>query len=106
MTQTAFSATTISPEQLTLYISPYCPYCHRVLNALVELGFSPDLKTGNAGGIALKNTFSNRAASAELRAGGGKTTVPCLQINQGKHVQWMYESADIITYLKSQLAST
>lgn len=93
------------PEQLTLYFSPYCPYCHRVLNALVELGLSPKLETADASGIALKNTFTNREAATELRLGGGKSTVPCLRIAYDDEIQWLYESLDIVAFLKTHLAN-
>ncbi len=41
----------------------------------------------------------------ELRKGGGKSQVPCLRIEheseKGKvSVQWLYESEDIIAYIK------
>ncbi len=52
LSQTTMS---INPEQLTLYYSPYCPYCHRVLNTLLELGYPADLKNADANGITLKN---------------------------------------------------
>ncbi len=94
----------LSPEQLTLYISPFCPYCHRVTNALAELGFDANIKAGDAGGITLKNTFMNRQATAELRQGGGKSTVPCLRIDNNGEVQWLYESLDIVAFLRANLA--
>ncbi len=41
---------------------------------------------------------------AELIAGGGKKQVPCLRIDsENGDVQWMYESDDIIHYLKQQV---
>lgn len=91
----------LTPQQLALYYSPYCPYCHRVLNAMAELGFYPDLKKGDAGGITLKNTFANKTAAKALKAGGGKSTVPCLRIKRGEATQWLYESLDIIEFLKN-----
>ena len=42
---------------------------------------------------------------ADLVAGGGKSQVPCLRIEgENGEVRWMYESADIVRYLKSGLA--
>ncbi len=29
--------------------------------------------------------------------------VPCLRIEEGERVRWLYESADIIAYLKKRL---
>ncbi|PID65826.1 MAG: glutaredoxin [Gammaproteobacteria bacterium] len=93
----------IKPQQLTLYYSPHCPFCHRVLDALRELGLTPDLASNSAGGIALKNTFSDKAAKNALKQGGGKSTVPCLRITRGEKVEWLYESRDIIAFLQAQL---
>ncbi len=93
----------VTPEQLTLYYSPYCPYCHRVLNALLELGYPADLKNADANGIALKNTFSDCSAAKELKDGGGKSTVPCLQINRDDNNEWLYESLDIVAFLQANL---
>lgn len=94
---------TFEPQQLALYYSPYCPYCHRVLNAMVELGLNPDLVAATADGIALKNTAANREYAQELKQGGGKSTVPCLSISVGENTRWLYESLDIIEFLKTKL---
>lgn len=94
---------TIQASQLALYFSPSCPYCHRVLNALSGLGFVPDLDAGDAEGITLKNTLSDPQAAAELKSGGGKSTVPCLLIAGDTESTWMYESLDIIDFLQTQL---
>lgn len=38
---------------------------------------------------------------SELMAGGGKSQVPCLRIEgEDGNVSWMYESGDIIKYLR------
>lgn len=94
---------TYTPSDLALYFSPYCPYCHRVLNAMVELGATPDLQAANAGGIALKDTTSDKTAAQELRQGGGKSTVPCLRIEHNGQIKWLYESLDIIAFLKDKV---
>lgn len=95
----------LSPTQLALYFSPYCPYCHRVLNAMVELDLNPNLEASTASGIVLKNTFSNRQAAKDLREGGGKSTVPCLRIERESGVEWLYESLDIIAFLQQSLSA-
>ena len=44
---------------------------------------------------------SQKEHSSALKQGGGKTQVPCLRIEDSAgNVQWMYESDDIIQYLK------
>lgn len=76
--------------KLSLYYSPWCPFCVRVVNALKHMTVKVELlDTGD------------RNHLLQLRKGGGKTQVPCLLINNNGQQQWMYESDDIITYLKS-----
>ncbi len=94
----------LSATQLTLYYSPSCPFCQRVLNALPALGLEPDINHGKAGAMTLKNTAANRDYQNELIAGGGKKTVPCLAIHRDGTVTWMYESLDIIAFLQANLA--
>lgn len=52
--------------------------------------------------VDLCSTSDGTHAKA-LMQGGGKTQVPCLRIEQadGK-VEWMYESDDIIRYLRAE----
>ncbi len=50
---------------------------------------------------ALRNIMENIDYRNELMAGGGKTQVPCLRISDGASEQWMYESRDIVEYLKN-----
>ena len=74
-----------------LYYFSACPYCIVVRLALWWLGLK----------IPLKNILGDFKNSSELIAGGGKNQVPCLRIENGDgDVQWMYESIDIIRYLK------
>jgi glutaredoxin 2 len=77
-----------------LYYFSTCPYCIFVRLALWWL----DLK------IPLKDIMFNPANNTDLIAGGGKSQVPCLHIvSENGNVRWMYESIDIIRYLKSKL---
>jgi glutathione S-transferase len=56
--------------------------------------------------IPLKNILFDFANSADLIAGGGKDQVPCLRIeNEDGDVRWLYESIDIVRYLKASLAA-
>jgi glutathione S-transferase len=53
--------------------------------------------------IELRDTLRNPAYRAELVAGGGMTQVPCLRVgHEDGRVEWMYESLDIIDYLKER----
>lgn len=40
---------------------------------------------------------------AELLAGGGKLQVPCLKIPEAGGVRWLYESSDILQFLRGRL---
>ncbi len=103
MTDMTQITNSILPNNLTLYYSESCPFCLRVLNALSELGYAIDIKTGKAGDITLKNRNKDKQALAELLQGGGKKTVPCLRIERENNTQWMYESLDIIDFLKNKV---
>ena len=77
-----------------LYYFGSCPYCIVVRLALWWFKLK----------IPLKDVLFEAGASEELIAGGGKYQVPCLRIeNADGDVTWMYESADIIRYLKTDL---
>ncbi len=56
--------------------------------------------------IPLKDILFEPANSADLIAGGGKNQVPCLRIkNEDGEVRWLYESIDIVRYLKANLVT-
>lgn len=76
--------------KLSLYHSQFCFFCHKVRQMLPSLSFDVELR--NVG---------QREHNQELLKGGGKTQVPCLRIENGDQVKWMYESDDIIRYLRS-----
>lgn len=79
-----------------LYYFTSCPYCIKVRLALRWMGLKMPLKD-------IRLDATNKAA---LIAGGGKKQVPCLRIENDKDgVRWLYESGDIIRYLRQQLAS-
>lgn len=81
--------------RLALYMRPSCPYCVRVTDFC---------QTAN---IKLENRNISEGAHLEsLMVGGGKRQVPCLRI-QGDDGQshWLYESMDIIAYLKQQFSN-
>ncbi len=79
-------------ETYELYHSELCGFCHRVRRYMASAGWE----------FPLVDTLRDRRAKAELVAGGGKGTVPCLKITRGDEVEWMYESMDIINYLESK----
>ena len=76
-------------ERYQLFGYNACPFCYRVRRFLDSAGIE----------IQLRDTMRDRDAHAELVAGGGRSTVPCLRIEREDGVHWLYESADIIDYL-------
>ena len=83
------------PEHYTLYQYDSCPYCARVKRYLAEAGLAIDMK----------DTLRDAEARRELVAGGGSSMVPCLRIDRDGDTRWLYESLDIIAYLRAQSAS-
>jgi glutathione S-transferase len=77
-------------EQYTLYQFESCPFCARVRRFMAEAGLD----------LPVKDTLRDPAARAELIAGGGNSMVPCLRIERDGEVRWLYESLDIIAYLR------
>ncbi|MBW8184849.1 glutathione S-transferase N-terminal domain-containing protein [Shewanella nanhaiensis] len=78
-------------DNIQLYYFNTCPYCIKVLLAIKMMGVD----------LVQKNIHSSANHKAELIEGGGKKQVPCLRIEEGAGVRWLYESNDIIEYLKS-----
>jgi len=78
-----------------LYYFSTCPYCMLVRLYIWWSGIN----------IPLKDVISNPENSTHLITGGGKRQVPCLRIEkENGDVRWMYESMDIIRYLKAGVA--
>lgn len=79
-------------NRLALYTRPSCPYCVRVTDYCQQTG------------IVLESRNIAEGAHLEaLMSGGGKRQVPCLRIiDEQGNSHWMYESMDIIGYLKQQ----
>ncbi|MDG1484309.1 MAG: glutathione S-transferase N-terminal domain-containing protein [Myxococcota bacterium] len=76
---------------MTLYHTPYCPYCHVVRRAAGALGIHLDL---------VDTSRDNDAREMLLRR-RGRATVPVLLIPDGGEGRLMPESADIVAYLRS-----
>jgi glutaredoxin len=72
---------------LKLYVSDTCGYCRRVKQYIDEVGRTD---------IEYRNISESQEDAEELLRVGGKRQVPCLFVD-GKP---MYESADIIQWLK------
>lgn len=82
-------------RHLELYQFKACPFCVKVRRASKRLGL--DLSTKDA-----KNDSQARDALLE---GGGRVKVPCLRIAHADgHVEWMYESSDIVSFLEQRFS--
>jgi len=73
---------------LDLYVSPYCPYCKKVITFLQDNDIEYSEKD-----------VSNSENFDKLVSLGGKDQVPFL--NDTDNDVLMYESDDIIAYIKS-----
>ncbi|MGO4999240.1 glutaredoxin family protein [Oceanisphaera sp. W20_SRM_FM3] len=83
-----------SAAQLALYEKDWCPYCERVKSVINELG------------LAIQECDINQPEHLQaLMHGGGQRMVPCLRIeSEPGQFFWLYESADIIAYLRLHAA--
>ncbi len=82
--------------KLALYQFKACPFCVKVRREIKRQGLN----------IATRDAKNNNQHRTELEQQGGRIKVPCLRIEteQGD-VRWMYQSNDIIHYLKQQFAA-
>ncbi len=80
---------------LSLYQFFACPFCVKTRRAIHTLGVDIELRDIN------KNTEHRE----DLQQGGGRVKVPCLRIEENNEVRWMYESNDIIAYLKQRASA-
>jgi glutaredoxin len=82
-------------RKLSLYQFRTCPFCIRTRRAIKRLSLN----------IETRDALRDAENRARLLEGGGKVKVPCLRIcDDGGNVQWLYESGDIIRYLKENFA--
>lgn len=81
---------------LVLYQYKTCPFCIKVRQEMRRLALDVQKRDAQQPG-------ANRD---DLVSGGGKAKVPCLKITDaaGK-TQWLYESGEIIKYLRSRFAA-
>ena len=77
--------------KLELFQDPLCPFCMRVKSFMTSMSID----------VPMRNTMQDIQAYKELIKGGGRPTVPCLRIeSEDGEVKWLYESLDIIEYLR------
>lgn len=78
-------------EKLRLYVGTTCPFCKKVESFMEDNGIDS---------VEIKNIDEDKEARKYLIEKGGKKQVPCLFIGD----KALYESLDIIKYLKDNLA--
>ena len=79
---------------LSLYQYHACPFCVKVRRAIKRNSLNIELRDAKVEGIH-RDTLAKE---------GGRIKVPCLRIEQGNKVEWLYESNDIVAYLENQVA--
>jgi len=77
-------------NNLVLYEMLACPFCVKVRREVKRLGLN----------IHRRDVKRNQNDMHDLLNGGGKFQVPCLRIDRQNDVTWLYESDDIINYLR------
>ena len=80
---------------LALYQFKTCPFCIKVRRVMRSLSLN----------IELRDAQHDQQHRAALLQGGGQIKTPCLRITDEQgNSQWMYESDDIIRYLRQRFA--
>jgi glutaredoxin len=79
-------------QELTLYQFFACPFCIKTRRAMYKMNL-PILKRNASKGSPYRD---------ELMQGGGKIQTPCLRIESATGTTWLYESSEIIDYLRQR----
>lgn len=83
-------------KKLLLYQFKTCPFCIKVKRNNKRLSLN----------IETRDAQHNPVYREELLNGGGQIKVPCLKIVDDKgNDRWMYESDDIMEYLRDRFAA-
>jgi len=85
----------LETQKLVLYQFNLCPFCVRVRRMMTRLRLK----------IECRDIKASETHQSELIAGGGKRKVPCLRIEEGSKITWLYESMEINTYLTARFAA-
>lgn len=81
-------------QGLSLYQLYACPFCIKTRRAMHRLNLP----------IETRSVAQGSPYREELASEGGAVKAPCLRIEEGDKVRWMYESGDIISYLEQRFA--
>jgi len=79
---------------LSLYQFYACPFCVKTRRAIHQLNVN----------IEARDINKNPMHREQLELGGGRVKVPCLRIEEGDDVRWLYESDEIIKFLTMRVA--
>lgn len=82
-------------DKLALYEFQTCPFCVKVRRELQRLGVP----------IRRLDAQFNMSARNELKTLGHKIQVPCLRIETSNGPRMLYESKEIIAFLRSRFGS-
>ena len=77
----------------SLYQYFACPFCIKTRRAIHRLNIPMEYRDAQPRDGEHRTTLAQE---------GGTVKVPCLRIEKGDEVVWMYESNDIINYLNQQ----
>lgn len=78
---------------LSLYQHQACPFCVKTRRALHKLSAT----------VEIRDIRKNSSYREQLETGGGRVKTPCLRIEEGADVRWMYESGEIISYISQRV---
>jgi glutaredoxin len=81
-------------QGLTLYQFFACPFCIKTRRAMYKMNLP----------IVKRNASKGSPYRDELLQGGGKVQTPCLRIESATGTTWLYESSEIIDYLRQRFA--
>lgn len=79
--------------KLELFYYDQCPFCQKVLRGVDELGLNNK--------ITLRNTLNDHQSRDYHIKKSGRTTVPCLYIDDTP----LFESSDILNWLSKNINS-
>lgn len=79
-------------QKLSLYQFFACPFCIKTRRAMYKMNLP----------INKRNASQGSPYRDELLVGGGKIQTPCLRIEKEDGVEWLYDSSEIISYLKKR----
>ena len=85
----------MATQNLALYQFKTCPFCIKVRREIKRQSLN----------IELRDAQYDQEYRQQLLNGGGQIKVPCLKVKQDNGNQvWLYESSEVIRYLKKLAA--